>query len=365
MPVETGRAVMTVKSAQGDYEVTQLAAAADLPQMIRELGDPFVAIDARVAELHPGVMSGIDERRLYRLPATEEEKTLAGVERLSTFLQESGASKGSSLVVIGGGIVQDIGTFAAHIYYRGIPLHYVPTTLLSMGDSCIGAKCGVNLGRYKNQLGFFRSPTKVYVWPGFLRTLPPDDIRSGLGEIVKLAVVESPEAFAALERRFERSGTSLEAIDEAIYSSLETKRRVIEIDEYERELRKTLNYGHTFGHALEAVTEHEVPHGLAVAWGMDVANFVAMRKGLLPEREFMRIHALLAEWFSLEVAHDYDARKLLESMRRDKKATGSSVTLILPRAIGDLRLVLTPLDEALSELVEDYINRHDIFHKRR
>lgn len=356
---------MTVKSAQGDYEIIRLAAASELPTMIGELADPFVVIDARVAELHPGVLSGIEERRIYSIPATEDEKTLAGVERLSTFLQQSGASKGSSLVVIGGGIVQDIGTFAAHIYYRGIPLHYVPTTLLSMGDSCIGAKCGVNLGRYKNQLGFFQSPAKVYVWPGFLQTLPPDDVRSGLGEIVKLAIISGLESFAALASRFDRCGASLEGIDEAIYASLETKRRVIEIDEYERELRKTLNYGHTFGHALEAVTQHEVPHGLAVAWGMDVANFVAMEKGLLPEVEFTRIHELLARWFSLDVRHEYDAQTLLESMRRDKKASGKNVTLILPRAMGDLQLVPTPLDGDLVQLVAEYIKRYDIFRKTR
>ncbi len=356
---------MTVRSAQGDYDVTPVADAASFSGLVRDLDDPFVAIDARVAQLHPQIVSGIDKARVYAIPATEEEKTLAGVERLSLFLQERGASKRSALVVIGGGIIQDIGTFGAHIYYRGIPLHYAPTTLLSMADSCIGAKCGVNLGRYKNQLGFFKSPARVYVWPRFLETLTPDDVRSGLGEIVKLAVISGTASFESLERRFEKYGAGLDAIDEAIFSSLDTKRRVIEIDEYERDLRKTLNYGHTFGHALEAVTGHEVPHGLAVAWGMDVANYVALRKGLLPESAFARIHRLLARWFSLDIKHDYDAAALLEGMRRDKKADAATVTLILPKALGELQLVKTPLDEALGALVADYIKEHDIFRKTR
>jgi len=356
---------MKVRSAQGDYEVAPLAGAAAFAGMVAELDDPFVVIDARVAQLHPAMVAGVEKRRVYALPATEEEKTLAGVERLSLFLQERGASKRSALVVVGGGIAQDIGTFAAHIFYRGIPLHYVPTTLLSMADSCIGAKCGVNLGRYKNQLGFFRSPARVYVWPGFLDTLAPDDIRSGLGEIVKLAVISGPESFESLEARFERYGTGLDAIGEAVYASLETKRRVIEIDEYEQDLRKTLNYGHTFGHALEAATQNEVPHGLAVAWGMDAANYVALRKGLLPEPVFHRIHAVLARWFSLDVAHEYDAGVLLESMRRDKKAAGEMVTLILPKGLGDLQLVKTPLDPALGALIADYIKEYDAFRKTR
>ena len=364
MSVDAVRSI-EVRSAQGDYEVTPLADASSFPGLIAGLEDPFVVVDARVAELHPAILTGVKKGRVYALPATEEEKTLAGVERMSLFLQEGGASKRSALVVIGGGIVQDIGTFAAHIYYRGIPLHYAPTTLLSMADSCIGAKCGVNLGRYKNQLGFFRSPARVYVWPGFLETLAPDDIRSGLGEIVKLAVISGPESFELLERRFERYGTAVDSIDEAIHASLETKRRVIEIDEYERDLRKTLNYGHTFGHALEAVTKNEVPHGLAVAWGMDVANYVALRKGLLPEPVFQRVHAVLARWFSLDVKREYDAGALLESMRRDKKAAGETVTLILPKALGDLQLVKTPLDSELGALIADYIKEYDIFRKTR
>jgi 3-dehydroquinate synthase len=352
---------MTVRSGQGDYEVRPAAGPESIADLTRGLGDPFVAVDTRVAQLHSRILLDVDEKRIYKIPATEEEKTLSGVERLTMFLQAGGASKNSTLVVIGGGIVQDIGTFAAHIYYRGIPLHYVPTTLLSMGDSCIGAKCGVNLGRYKNQLGFFRSPAAVYVWPGFLGTLAADDIRSGLGEIVKLAVIDGPESFASLERRFERYGTGLDAIGEAIFASLETKRRVIEIDEYESGLRKTLNYGHTFGHALEAVTGHEVPHGLAVAWGMDVANYVAMRKGLLPKSDFGRIHALLARWFSLDVRHEYDAGAIIESMRRDKKAAGSSVTLILPKALGEMELVKTQIDGSLRDLVEAYVEEFDLF----
>lgn len=361
MSVETPRRTLRVRSGQGDYEVASFDAPSELPTFIGNLADPFVIIDERVTELYPTLLGSLPKERIYALRANEEEKTLAGVERVGFFLQRGAASKRSELVIVGGGIIQDIGIFAAYIYYRGIPAHYVPTTLLSMSDSCIGAKCGLNLGEFKNQIGFFSAPKSVYIWSGFLATLDLDDVRSGFGEIVKLAVTSGPESYDLFERRIGEKGFDLGWADEAIFMTLETKRQVIEADEYEADLRKTLNYGHTFGHALESITHHEVPHGLAVAWGMDVANFVAYRKGLFAKRDFDRVHELLKRHFALTVKSDYSAEKLTAGMARDKKAIGSSVTLVLPQAFGDLQLVKTELDSALTSTVADYIDEYDIF----
>ena len=361
MSVKTPRLALSVRSGQGDYPVASFDARTELAPLIGSLADPFIIVDERVAKLYGALLASLPKERIYALPATEEEKTLAGVERAGVFLQRGGASKRSQLVLIGGGIVQDIGMFLAHTYYRGIPAYYVPTTLLSMSDSCIGAKCVLNLGEFKNQLGFFQAPKTVHIWSGFLQTLDFDDVRSGFGEIVKLAVTDSPENYELFERRIGENGFDLSWADEAIFMTLETKRRVIEADEYEANLRKTLNYGHTFGHALESITHHEVPHGLAVAWGMDVANYVAYRKGLFAERDFHRVHELLEKHFALTVKSGYSAEQVTTAMARDKKASGSSVTLILPRAFGDLQLVKTELDAALTSMVADYIDEYDIF----
>jgi 3-dehydroquinate synthase len=137
--------------------------------------------------------------------------------------------------------------------------------------------------------------------------------------------------------------------------------RIIEQDEYERELRKILNYGHTFGHALEGVTDHSVPHGLAVAWGVDVANYVAMRKGLLAPALFEELHRFIAAHYRLEVACPVEASSLLAMMRKDKKATADSVQLILPAGLGDLRLVPTAVDVQLERLLAEYLSTANVF----
>jgi len=346
---------IVIRSGQGDYAVETPPSLAALGRAIRAIDRAHVFIDERVAALYPALLEGVESARVHRAPATEEEKTLAGVERLARFLQETNATKNATLVVIGGGIVQDVGAFAAHAYYRGIPYVLVPTTLLSMADSCIGAKTGVNLGAFKNQLGFFQSPSRVLAWPGFLETLEPDDIRSGFGEILKLAIIGGSQPYALLRERVKQVGFGLDGIDETIFRTLRIKQRVIEEDEYEKNLRKILNYGHTFGHALEGVTDHEVPHGLAVAWGVDVANYVAMRTGLLARETFEDLHDFIAERFALTLRRKVTAGDLVAKMRRDKKVTGSSVQLVLAAGVGDMRLVPTPVDERLETLISDYL----------
>ena len=349
---------LVVRSGQGAYAVDFAASIETARAAIAAATHVF--IDDRVAGLYPSLLAEIDPSRVLRAPATEEEKTLAGVERLARFLQASNASKRSTLAIVGGGIMQDIGAFAAHVYHRGIPYVLVPTTLLSMADSCIGAKTGINLGAFKNQLGFFQSPSRVVIWSDFVRTLAPDDLRSGYGEILKLAIIDGEEAFTWLRASVERRGLAVDGVDQAIHRSLGTKQRIIEEDEYERGLRKILNYGHTFGHALEAVTDHEVPHGLAVAWGVDLANYVAMRKGLLDATTFEEIHRFVAAPYRLEVRHPVNAAALVGMMRRDKKATEHSVQLVLLEALGKPRLVSTAI-ASLEPLTAEYLREVSVF----
>jgi 3-dehydroquinate synthase len=355
---------LRIRSGQGDYAVDFLNDQTSLAASLSSIKDSFVVVDETVASLYPDLIANIDSSRILTIAATEENKTLAGVERVALFIQQGGASRASTLIVIGGGIIQDIGTFTAHIYYRGIPYVYVPTTLLSMSDSCIGAKCGVNLGSYKNQLGFFQSPARVALWPGFLATLPPDDVRSGFGEVLKLAITDGDEAFTWLEQKLNRDGFDTGFAREAVERSLDTKRRVIEEDEYERGLRKTLNYGHTFGHALESVTDNEVPHGLAVAWGLDVANFVAAETGRLDRSLYERLHAVACAHFTFQCSFRLAADSLLAAMQKDKKAAGGRVGLILPRALGQLDIVPTDIGDQLREYMTHYLERDNICYHR-
>jgi len=214
-----------------------------------------------------------------------------------TFLQQHDCNKQSVVIAVGGGILQDIVAFAAHVYYRGLKWHFVPTTLLSMADSCIGAKSSINFNGFKNQLGSFHSPARVYIVDQFVRTLSDDEVRSGYGEIFKLFLIGSRDLFGRLKEAVAQDGFRNPSLPEFIYESLRVKQAIIEVDEYETGPRRILNYGHTFGHALEGLTHYEVPHGLAVVWGLDLVNWLAHRAGLLSREDFDDIHEFAARYF--------------------------------------------------------------------
>jgi 3-dehydroquinate synthase len=356
-----GDGPFTVASSQGDYAVEPFAAVSDVVAALEAVAEPFLIVDERVLALYGDAFAPLAAVPRHVMPAVETEKTLQGVERALLALQAAGGNKRTTIAAVGGGIVQDVATLGAHLWYRGVPYVYVPTTLLAMADSCIGAKSAVNLGAFKNQIGTFQSPRRVLVCERFADTLAPDDVRSGYGEILKLAIVESAAAFAQLRDDVSAGGFGGPSLGAHVRASLATKRRIIELDEHERDLRRILNYGHTFGHALEAVTENAVPHGLAVAWGVDVANFVAWRRGLLERAVYERVHAFIARFFAYRPARRYDAAALVEAMGRDKKAAGGSVALILAHDLGDVRIVPTALDAKLASLVGDYVAGEDAF----
>ena len=206
-------------------------------------------------------------------------------------------------MAIGGGITQDVATLSAHLWYRGVPYVYVPTTLLAMADSCIGAKCAVNLGAFKNQLGTFAAPRRVLVCERFVDTLAEDDVRSGYGEIVKLAIVDSSASFAEGSRADVTAGGFPAAeLSAHVRASLETKRRIIELDEHERDLRRILNFGHTFGHALEAVTKNAVPHGDRRRLGDRRRELRGLAAGAARARVYDDVHAFIAGVFRLSRA---------------------------------------------------------------
>jgi len=294
-------------------------------------------------------------RPVLEIDATETEKSLPGVERVLEFFQKTGCAKSSLVVAVGGGITQDIVAFAAHMYHRGLRWAFVPTTLLAMADSCIGAKCGLNWHDAKNQLGVFYAPSRVLVCTKFLGTLSEADIRSGHGEIFKLSLIGSAEFFAAYEARVDREGLGRSDMETLIHDSLGVKKRVIEQDEYETDMRRILNYGHTFGHALEAVTGYAVPHGLAVVWGLDLANRIAFRKGILSKPEFDSIHAFVERRFAVRLERPVSAADLIQGARRDKKACGNKVNLVLLERPGSLQIVPTVLDDGLAQIVAEHL----------
>ena len=348
---------LSIRSGQGDYAVDFVASIPALAEEIGRLPNCVLAVDRNVAHLFADELGSLfASRPTHLIDATEEAKTPDGALGLLGFLQSANATKQTAVVAIGGGIIQDIATFAAHVYYRGLRLFLVPTTLLGMSDSCIGAKSAINFGAFKNQLGVFHSPAHVWVCLDFLATLSNTEIRSGYGEILKLHLTDGHLAsFDDLRSIVDRDGWRNDSLARFIRESLEVKKSVIEQDEYERDLRRVLNYGHTFGHALEAVTRHGIPHGLAVAWGVDLANFLAWRTGLLAEDDFQTVHGFVARHFSWPLPQAVSAAELITAARRDKKVADSRINLILPERLGTLRILRRAFDDELQSLIAEYL----------
>jgi 3-dehydroquinate synthase len=347
---------LAIKSAQGVYPVVFDATIVDLCEALAAQPRSLVIIDRKVAGLYREALAPLlAGRPVHEVDATEDEKTLEGCTRALKFMQANNASRQSRVVAIGGGIVQDITTFCAHVYYRGVKWVYVPTTLLGMADSCIGAKASINFNGFKNQLGVFHSPAEVRICLEFLETLPDIELASGYGEIVKLHLVGSREQFADLSKTLNAQGWRNDRLAEFIRASLSIKKAVIEVDEFDDGVRRILNFGHTFGHALEAVTDHGIPHGLAVAWGMDLCNYIALRRGLLGEEDFSEIHRLLELRFPHTLKRPIDARALLSATLRDKKIRDNRLTLILLKEPGTLEIVPQDYGADLESWVGSYL----------
>ncbi|OBK96480.1 3-dehydroquinate synthase [Mycobacterium asiaticum] len=352
---------MIIKSEQGDYPVDFVGEVGSVPGLIDINAETFVIIDKALIDLYGKDLCELLERPTYRLTADEESKTLAGVGHFVDWLLANRATRSAHIVAIGGGVVQDVATFACHIYYRGVPWTYVPTTLLSQADSCIGAKSSINVLPLKNQLGVFHSPSHVVICSEFLETLPQVEVDSGYGEIYKLALTNEGAFFGELTEALRDNGHRNPHLLHMIRNALESKRLVIEKDEHESDLRRVLNYGHSFGHALEALTHNEVPHGLAVMWGMDLINFLGVKWGLTNPETAARVRAVLAANTDYTMATIPSARELVDTLKRDKKVRKGVMYFAVLHDEGDLRIVPKPLDEALVAEVSEYVNGNPLF----
>jgi 3-dehydroquinate synthase len=275
------------------------------------------------------------------IPDGERFKQLATVTRVYDALVKAEADRGSTLVTFGGGVIGDMAGFAASTYLRGIPLVHVPTTLLAQVDSAVGGKVGVNHPLGKNLIGSFYQPHGVIVDPSVLGTLPRREFRAGLYEVVKYGVTSSPGLFERIGRDlnpiFDREPAALTAI---ISESCQIKARVVAADEKEAGLRRILNFGHTAGHALEAVTKYKrFRHGEAVAYGMLVAAEIAARRNVMPAADREALAALITRLGPLPPIADLSGARMLEAMRHDKKVVAGRLHFVLPTGIGGTSIV--------------------------
>jgi 3-dehydroquinate synthase len=288
------------------------------------------------------------------LPDGERFKNLQSVSRVYEALIRGGADRASAVVAVGGGVIGDLAGFAAATYVRGIPYVHVPTTLLAQVDAAIGGKVGVNHALGKNLIGAFHQPAVVVVDPQLLKTLPRREFRSGLYEVVKYGMIARRPLFDRLVGHIKGVfAHDPDVLVPAIEESCRIKADVVSKDERESGLRRILNYGHTVGHALEAVTKYRrFRHGEAIAIGMLAAADLAAARGALAERERQALADLITALGPLPPVTDISIADVLESVRRDKKVVNGRLHFVIAIEIGatmtiddvtedELRAVLT------------------------
>lgn len=343
---------LSIKSREFDYDVISTKSISNVLTNLESHRDKFILVDAKIYELFESSFSGFPEDRVFKVIADETNKNLFKVEEICAWLMSRNATKTSLLIGVGGGIIQDLSTFVSHIYYRGMKWIYCPTTVLSMSDSCIGAKCALNLAGHKNQLGVIHPPSGVYLVSEFLDTLPDREIKSGLGEILKLSVTGPGEFY----NTYKLNALNSEKLVELMLLSLKSKQFIIEEDEYESDLRRILNYGHSFGHALESLSNHEVSHGEAILFGMDLINYLGVRWGVTNpqfESDFRStINNVFPEAF---FPQGVTAKSLVNELKHDKKMQNGLMVFAVPIDNGNLTLVPRELDNKLIQEVEQFM----------
>jgi len=322
--------------------------------------DTLLLIDKKVFDLYTNDFA-VEPQKILKISATEKFKTLKGITRVMDFLQNKNLSKTGTLIVVGGGITQDVGAFVSACYRRGIKWIYFPTTLLSMSDSCLGGKTGINYNESKNQIGLFSAPKEILINTHFLKTLRVTDIRSGLGEILKLLLIGG-KASLKFYTKYVKQGqvAHFEDYKKLILQALLIKKPIVEIDEFELNHRKSLNYGHTLGHAIESLSEFAIPHGQAVVLGVILANELSNRRQLIDTKTKNRINKLCFDLLDnniIKIMRGLNLKKLPALLEKDKKTDGKMLNLIMISSLGKIDFLKVKPTSSLFTEVSDIIKR--------
>ena len=322
-----------IKSHKGVYSVNFDNLFLDNAEQLL-VGESHFLIDANVARLYADKLrSLLAHKNTVVIEAKEANKSIDRIIPIFELLVANNVRRDHTLVAIGGGIIQDITCFIASTLLRGLAWRFVPTTLLAQADSCIGSKSSVNLGKTKNIIGTFNPPNEVFVCTEFLDTLENKDIFSGIGEILKVHAIDSATAFDRVAADYDHLQSDRSLLQGYILQALLIKQRFIEVDEFDRGVRNIFNYGHSFGHAIEAATDFAVPHGIAVSIGMDMANRIAALRDLVPAQHYLRMHPVLRKNYASFAKTTIPFDEMLSALMKDKKNTSSRLVLIFP--VGD------------------------------
>lgn len=352
---QSGMAAMVIDSHIGPYTAHFDDGALDnLNARVPE--NAHFIIDARIAELYESRLAAVlASPSVLQLDALETNKSLDRMPDYVQHLVSKGIRRDHTLIAIGGGIIQDITCFLSATLLRGIDWKFYPTTLLAQADSCIGSKSSINAGAAKNIMGTFTPPKEVFISTRMLDTLDEADVRSGVGEMLKVHAIDGPDSFARIAGDYDNLFSDPAVMMTYIRRSLEIKKPYIQQDEFDRGARNIFNYGHSFGHAIEAATDFGIPHGIGVTIGMDMANYVAAETGFGSVATFADRHACLQRNYRGFENYPVPVEPFLRALGKDKKNVGVDLVLILPDPDGNIQKTRRGNDEIFRKICATYL----------
>ncbi len=315
-------------------------------------------IDDSLTGLYPKEIKLISENhKLIFIDAKENNKTLDYVNKLVERLIEVGVKKDSTLIAVGGGITQDLVAFISSILFRGVDWEFFPTTLLAQCDSCIGSKSSINFKGYKNLLGTFLPPKNIFIYTPFLETLEVRDIKSGIGEMSHYFLGKKESKIGELFHNYENLIIDRSKLRPFIEESLKIKKEMIELDEYDKNERHIFNYGHTFGHALEFISNYAIPHGQAVSIGINIANFISMNKKLLTKKKFDEIYKLTKINFPEYKLSTSLIPNYIDALSKDKKNKDGYLGCILLDQNHNLKKYYIEMDNHFVKILTQFFEK--------
>ncbi len=347
---------MIIHSALKNYAITFEKDYSFVDDLLA-MENSFFVIDKNLYNFYENLFSNIQKERLLIVEANEENKVIETALTICSSMIKLEAKRNANLISFGGGIIQDITGFAANILYRGINWYFVPTTLLAACDSCIGGKTSLNYQSYKNLLGTFFPPDKIYINTSFFKTLTQMDYMSGLGEVVKFNIMSGLSGIEKLENNIDNLLQKDETvIINFVKTALEYKKNFIEEDEFDKGARVMLNFAHTFGHAYEKTSGYGIPHGTAVALGMLTASFISVLRGKMKPETEERIRAIISRITGMPVKKDWFERdSIINAIKKDKKQTGNQLSAILMNDAFELEIIKNleteEVESAISRLI--------------
>jgi 3-dehydroquinate synthase len=359
MAVDATTVPVTVEGRRYDIHIQ--------PGLLKEIGaavakltrasKAVIVTDSHVGPIYgnPAVQSlksaGI-EAVVATIPAGEDHKNLAELAKIYDAILAQKIERNTPILALGGGVIGDMTGFVAATVLRGVPFIQVPTTLLAMVDASVGGKTGINHATGKNLIGAFHQPIAVLIDPETLRTLPPREFRGGLAECIKHDIIRDADGFAGLEAEIHRAlDGDISYLASLVAHNVAIKAKVVEADPFENGERAHLNFGHTFGHAIETVSHYHYSHGECVAFGMVAASRLALNLGMLDETSCRRIIAVIVKAGLPVKGMTLDPRVVADAMIFDKKVRGGRIRFILPDRIGHVTIRDdVPADAALASL---------------